>query len=189
MKHSHILNIPIVDAYKVDPIDHCKTLRPFVDINGYRLFIINNTDVFKEEWLAKFPVPMQETSFVFVREPRSEALMPPVHLDYFPPDRGYIYAINYTLDGCDTSRMIWYANVDGTPPVTQYPDRSVVEVEQVSLPSDRPMLMDTTTYHGIKVGTKDRWVMSLRPVNCSYNPDKSMTWNDVVENYKELIYV
>jgi len=187
MKHSHILDISLDGAYKVDPIEHCHGLIPFVDINGYKLFIINNADVFNEAWLAKFPVPMQNTSFVFVREPRSEALMPSVHKDYFPPDRGYIYAINYTLDGCDTSRMMWYENADGTPAVTQYPDRPVIEVEQVPLPSDRPMLMDTTAYHGIKVGTKDRWVMSLRPVDCSYDPDNVISWSDIVERYHHII--
>lgn len=188
MIHSHVLDIPIQGAYKIDPIVHCGTLRPFVDINGYRLFIINNADVFHEEWLAKFPVPMTDTSFVFVRQPHSEALMPPVHLDYFPPDRGYIYAINYTLAGCDTSRMIWYANEDGTPATTQYPDRPVVEIERVPLPSDRPMLMDTTTYHGIKVGNTERWVMSLRPIDSSYNPENPLTWDGVVEQYRNIFY-
>lgn len=187
MKHSHILNIPIVDAYKVDPIDHCKAMRPFVDINGYRLFIINNADVFNEEWLAKFPVPMQDTSFIFVREPVSEHLMPPVHMDYFPPDRGYLYAINYTLDGCDTSRMIWYEHADGTPQIKQYPDREIWETERVPLPSDRPMLMDTTTYHGIKVGNKERWVMSLRPIDSVGDGTDGRTWKDIVENYLPYI--
>lgn len=185
MQHSHILDIPIEDAYKVDPIAHCRTLRPFVDINGYRLFIINNADVFNEEWLAQFPVPMTDTSFVFVREPRSEALMPPVHLDYFPPDRGYLYAINYTLQGCDSSRLIWYENEDGTPSITHYPDRPVREVERVICPSDRPLLMNTSSYHGIKVGDTERWVMSLRPIDSSYDPDNPIAWKDVVETYRK----
>ena len=184
MQHSHILDIPIEGAYKVDPIAHCRTLRPFVDINGYRLFIINNADVFNEEWLAQFPVPMTDTSFVFVREPRSEALMPPVHMDYFPPDRGYIYAINYTLRGCDSSRLMWYENEDGTPAITQYPDRAIAEVESVVLPSDRPLLMDTTTYHGVKVGTTERWVMSLRPVDSSLDPDYPLSWQEIAEKYR-----
>jgi hypothetical protein len=186
MKHSHVLDIPLDGAYKVDPIAHCQSLQPFVDTNGYRLFIINNADVFNEAWLAKFPVAMTSTSFVFVREPCSQDLMPAVHKDYFPPDRGYIYAINYTLQGCESSRLMWYENADGTPAVTQYPDREVVEVDCVVCPSDRPLLMDTTTYHGIKVGDTERWVMSLRPVNSSYDSNNPITWSDVIEQYRNI---
>ena len=46
--------------------------------------------------------------------------------------------------------------------------------------------VDTTAYHGIKVGDTERWVMSLRPVDSSYDSNNSITWNDVVEQYRNI---
>lgn len=181
MKHSHILNIPIVDAYKVDPIDHCRTIRPFVDIDGYRLFIINNADVFTEEWLANLPVPLQDTSLVFVREPHSTL---GVHQDYFPPDRGYMYALNYILQGPEDSRMIYYETPFGAPtPLPRYPNCHLNVAEEVIVPTDRLLLVDTTVYHSVHVGSSERWCMSLRPIDATYDGTNFKPWEEIISQY------
>lgn len=187
--NTHILSITTKDALKVDIKTYCHSIEPYVSILGYKLYIVSNKDVFDSEWLAnvnhKLSTPLQEQSFVFVRQPTAN-LLP--HQDLFPPERGFIYGLNYILDGSNDTFMTYYKpDYEHAYPLTRYPSGPIIETEKVVVPTDNLLLINTTAYHSVTVGSSERWCMSLRPLDSIYEKGAPMTWDQVQKNYKSLI--
>lgn len=188
MQHSLNLNISTVGANKVDLKEYCRSITPDVEYDGYRLYTLYNAEIYHQEWLdsvnERLRSKLTESSFMFVREPSSESV---VHKDFYPPHRSYIYGLNYVVDACDTSRMTWHDHQDGSEQRLKYPFKPTVEIETVQIPYDTLMLIDTTTYHSIHIGNKERWCMSLRTEECTYNPDNPLSWENILEKYQKIV--
>lgn len=187
MQHSLHLNISTKFAHKVNVKEYCEKSAACVLYSGYRMYTLKNSEIYFQDWLdevnSKLPSPLTEHSFMFVRIANSESS---VHMDFYPPLRNFIYGLNYVVDACDSSRMIWYEHIDGSAARLKYPLKPIGEVESVSVPSDNLLLVDTTNYHGIHVGDKDRWCMSLRTEESTYDPENPLSWADILQKYQEI---
>jgi hypothetical protein len=186
--NTHILNISTRDALKIDIKTFCSNINPYISVDGYRLYLVPNNDVFDSSWLAnvnsKLPSPLQDISFVFVRAPNLN-LLP--HQDLFPPERGFIYGLNYILDGSEDTFMTYYKpEYDHTFPLTRYPTGPLSETERVVVPKDNLLLINTAAYHSVTVGSGERWCMSLRPLDSIYESGDPMRWTQVEEKYFSL---
>lgn len=187
MLHSLNLDISTVDAHKVDLKQYCNSISPHMVYCGYRMYLLLNSEIFHQHWLdyvnERLPSKLTDTSMMFVREANSESA---VHKDFYPPVRSYLYGLNYVIDACESSRMIWHEHRDGSPQRLQHPLKSIVEVETVAVPSDNLLLVDTTRYHSIHVGEIERWCMSLRTEESTYDPDNPLSWEEIFKKYQKI---
>ena len=175
MNHQYTLNVSTTGAFRVDIPTYCKNA-PFIELppgSSEGIFTINPDEAFNSEWLhhvnSVLPAPIVG-AFAFKRTANRKS----IHSDFYPPHRMFLYALNFLIQP-QQSRMMWY-NIAGEV------------VDEVDIPSDRLLLVNTAQWHDVDVGGVERWCVSLRPADCIYDPANPLGWDQIVKKYQHLLF-
>lgn len=152
------------------------------------------SEIFTEEWLQYMKDLNLEpgSCLMFYREPYY--LHPSVHIDmHGASGTPMIYALNWVI-GNDDSEMVWYdvpkdsGNDMVTPadtPYVSWPINKFANVDCIKRKIGNHLtLVNVSKPHNIIVGSKPRWVMSIR---FPYIKENIKSWESAVEYFKPFI--